>query len=132
MKEKSSVQWHAAFFMGRRGELRINDNFLETKIRATPYKNIKKSRNCVKTIIVNSRIYLFNDNRDNIPLESTSSSGKEYYYQQLKQLYLTTCFASNNTARAQRIILLTTIETILRPNQYPLGARGKHMMSTSI
>ena len=88
------------FFMGRRGELRINDNyFLETKIRATPYKNIKKSRNCVKTIIVNSRIYLFNDNRDNIPLESTSSSGKEYYYQQLKQLYLTTCFASNNTAR---------------------------------
>ena len=85
MKEKSSVQWHAAFFMGRRGELRINDNFLETKIRATPYKNIKKSRNCVKTIIVNSRIYLFNDNRDNIPLESTSSSGKEYYYQQKKR-----------------------------------------------
>ena len=41
------------------------------------------------------------DNRDNIPLESTSSSGKEYYYQQLKQLYLTTCFASNNTARAR-------------------------------
>ena len=61
------------FFMGRRGELRINDNyFLETKIRATPYKNIKKSRNCVKTIIVNSRIYLFNDNRDNIAPKSIS------------------------------------------------------------
>ena len=108
-------EWHAAFFRGRRGELRINDKFLETKIRATPYKNIKKSRNCVKTIIVNSRIYLFNDNRDNIPLESTSSSGKEYYYQQHKQLYLTTCFASNNTARDEgEGKEKTTIETTLR------------------
>ena len=75
------------------------------------------------------RVYK-NDNRDNIPLAfgkivqrsrsferreiRTSSSGKEYYYQQLKQLYLTTCFASNNTARVQRIILLTTIETTFR------------------
>ena len=118
------MRWHAAFFMGRRGELRINDNyFLETKIRATPYKNIKKSRNCVKTIIVNSRIYLFNDNRDNIPLESTSSSGKEYYYQQHKQLYLTTCFASNNTASGGGDDL-TTIETMFRGNQLPAATRG--------
>ena len=32
-----------------------------------------------------SKSFFINDNRDNIPLESTSSSGKEYYYQQLKQ-----------------------------------------------
>ena len=95
------------FFMGRRGELRINDNFLETKIRATPYKNIKKSLIIYLTTIET----MFRGNQ-------YSCRDEDYLNQQHKQLYLTTFPLGNNTPQRRGDERNDNIDNF-RGNQYP-------------
>jgi len=65
-----------------------------------------------------SKIF-FDDNCDNIPLESTLSSGEGYYFQQLKQLYLTTLPLTTTQLAAWNILLE-------RPRDIDLGASCRY------